>query len=269
MMDIDVKLQVMICTCGPDGLQRVARMTLPHVAGVEYLVSGQSERQEIPDVLRRDDVKIYFTPTKGLSNNRNHALSLVTAPYALVSDDDLEYYADGLQAVIEIFENRPDVDIAIFRFDGEDGKVYPTQEHDMSEPYRLYTVTSFEIAVRVEAVRSARLEFPVLIGLGTRYVICGEEDVFMLQALKRGLSCRFFPITLCRHRGLTTGVRMMNDPGVLRASGVYIYLRFSWSGPLRILLKAWRSGGNLFRNVKYLMQGVLFARKHRKEILGL
>ncbi len=206
MKDSDVKLQVMICTCGSDGLQRVARMILPHVPGVEYIVSCQSAPMQLDAALARDDVKIYFTPTKGLSNNRNHALSLVTAPYALVSDDDLEYYADGLRTVIETFDNHPDVDIATFRFDGDDGKVYPPQEHDLSEPYRLYTVASIEIAVRMSAVRSERLTFPPMMGLGNTYIICGEEDIFMLQALRHGLACRFFPVTICRHRGLTLGL---------------------------------------------------------------
>ena len=263
----EVKLQVMICTCGGDGLQRVARMILPDVAGVEYLVSCQSEEQEIPAPLLRDDVKIYFTPTIGVSINRNNALSLATAPYALVADDDLEYYADGLQGVIDTFEDNPDVDIATFRFRGDDGKVYPTTEHDLSVPYRLYTVTAFEIAMRMSSVRNAPLKFSTLISFGTSYIGCGEEDVFMVQAMRRGLKCVFYPITICRHTGPTTGVRRMRDPLVIRASGMYIYLRFGWSGPLRMLLKAYRIGGNIFRNLKYLIQGWLFGLRHRKELL--
>lgn len=36
-----IKLQVLICTLGEAGIQRVAKGEHPHVPGVEYLVSWQ------------------------------------------------------------------------------------------------------------------------------------------------------------------------------------------------------------------------------------
>ena len=61
-------MQVLISTCTPQGIARVAAMELPVVEGVEYLVMWQKhEGAQVPNQLeRRADVRIIRSERIGL-----------------------------------------------------------------------------------------------------------------------------------------------------------------------------------------------------------
>ncbi len=265
------KLDVMICTCGDKGLEKVAAMNLPAVDGVRYLVSCQSTPCRLPDTLIREDIEVRYSDTRGLSNNRNEALSMVTAPYALIADDDLKFRPEGLSSIIDIFERNHDVDVATFRCVYPFEKVYPPGQHDLARNYRNYYLTSFEIALRTDAVRRCRLAFTPLMGIGAPYLHSGEENMFVLSALRSGLCGRFFPVTIAEHPGVPTGEREIASAGVLRAQGAYISQAFGLTIVPRIVLKAWRSGHDtpvrFMRNLMYVTEGAIYGMRHGRALM--
>ena len=69
-----VKLQVLICTIGAEGIGRVVESSHPIVEGVEYLVSWQlpDGDMDVPEALAvRDDVKVCKVNSRGICRNRN------------------------------------------------------------------------------------------------------------------------------------------------------------------------------------------------------
>ncbi len=172
-------LQVLICTFGKEGIERVAAANHPHAEGVEYLVSWQrGGAYDIPMALLRDDFKIVTSDTKGLSKNRNIAFSKASAPLLLVSDDDVVYTKERLQSVINAFRTHPEADILTFRYESSShSKFYPAMECDLSCPDKGYFVTSFEIALRKDSVKG-KIWFNENFGIGATFP-CGEEDVFI------------------------------------------------------------------------------------------
>lgn len=261
------KLQVLICTHTHLGLDRVARQSLPAVDGVAYLVSCQSDPAPLPAALERPDVEVVFTPTTGLSRNRNNALSHATAPYALIADDDLSFYPKGLKAVIDTLDKNPGIDIAAFRIDSPSKRTYPHGEHDLFTPYRHYCPCSAELAVRPASLRDHDVWFSPEMGLGSPSMHSGEESLLLLSAKRKGLKGRFFPITICRHPHDSTGQARQDSPGVLKAEGAIIVLTYPSSALLRILLKAHRSRGNTVRNAWHLLRGAAYAVTHRHKLL--
>lgn len=264
---MNVKLQVAICTFRHDGLNRVASLYLPKVNEVSYLVSCQSEPTELPESLCRKDIEVVFSPTKGLSHNRNNALAHATAPYVLIADDDLVFYPDGLADIIDKFDNNPEIDIAAFRADMGDNKFYPLYEADIWYPPKGYWISSVEIALRMESVRRASLNFNPNWGIGSDYLHCGEENIFLLMARKSGLKGRFFPTTIVSHPEVSTGVRLQQRPGVLRAQGAYLVYAYPYTYIVRLLLKAKRTSGSFFANCRNLFIGALYAIRHRRKLL--
>ncbi len=236
-------LDVLICTCGAEGLKRVAQMELPKVADVRYVVAWQNTEKKIvvslPDELRRDDVKVYSTNTMGLSRNRNIAMSHSSGDICLIADDDLRYTSVQLEAVKGAFERDEALDVATFMYECDaDAKIYPDRESDLRRMKKGWYVTSFEIAYRRE--RIGDLRFNELFGLGAPVLQAGEESLFLYSALRRGLKGRFYPIVITRHEGPTTGVRRVADPKVLMSKGAYFYVAYRWTALLRIVLNAWR-----------------------------
>lgn len=243
------RLQVLIST--HQSLARVAAMPLPQVDGVEYLISCQSEPLPIPDALQRPDVQVHFNATKGLSNNRNAALNLATAPFVLIGDDDLIYHADGLRAAMDAFDTNPAIDLFFFRHDGPSKKAYPAREADLSKECGGYNPTSFEIGLRMPTT----LRFNPAFGIGAPVFASGEEAILLVDARKKRLGIRFFPITLCEHPGLSTGLRAGSMPGVLMAEGAVIRRRFPATSLPRLLLKALRAKAPFISTLNYLLKG--------------
>lgn len=266
MTERDKRLEVQICTAAADRMRRIR--PLPRVDGVCYLVSCQGEPVEIPAFLRRDDVRVIFSSSIGLSNNRNHALAQACAPYVLIADDDLVFFPAGLAKIIEIMDRHADVAVATFRSVHPCKRVYPASEHDLSMPCKGYSPVSFEIALRVDAINACALRFSPLMGIGAPYLEAAEENLLLLNAVRLGLCGRFFPVDIAGHHGPTTSVHSATAPGMLRAQGAYIVLRYGVSALPRIFLKAKRSGGCPLANCHFIFQGAWYAIRHRAALLA-
>lgn len=260
------RLDVLISTHGSGCLDRIVRMNLPQVEGVGYLVSCQCAPAEIPAALLRGDIRVVFTPSKGLSTNRNNALADARADYALLCDDDVSVNPDGCRRVIEIFDSNPDVDVAAFIVEFPVKKVYPPAEHDLWQPYKGYDVSSVEIGFRLKSVRDKNLGFNPLWGIGAPKLGCGEEAMFLWSAKRSGLCGRFFPVVVGSHPFESTGGR--SEPAVLRANGAYIFLAYPLTAVPRLVLKARRMPAGFFRNLRYLLSGARYALFHRRELLS-
>jgi len=235
------QLSVLIATCRPEGIERVAGMQLPEVEDVHYWVSWQEHADTpVPEVLAaRRDVTVLRSARKGLSANRNDLLDNAKGEIFLIADDDLRYTPEQLKAVIATMLKNPQTEIATFMYSGSDNKSYPATECDLHRLPKGLNITSFEIAIRNNE-RTGRLRFSELMGIGAPVLTAGEDDLFMLDARRSGLNCKFFPIAITHHSGLTTGFRKITDAGVIKASGAYITMAFPLTSPLRIPLKAYR-----------------------------
>lgn len=239
-------LDVLISTCGPGGAERVAAMELPHAQGVRYVVSwqGHGGAPVPPQLAGRTDTDLFRLDTPGLSNNRNNAIAHSHGDIRLTADDDLHYTAEQLAMIIEVFERNPELDMATFMYEGPDAKRYPPHGFRLTDRWpKGYFITSFETAVRASGPAGS-LRYDTRFGLGSDMFTIGEDDMFLLEALHRGMDVRFYPIVITRHEGLTTGLRHM-APQALAGSGAVIRYMHPLTCLPRIALKAfrlWRAG---------------------------
>lgn len=254
-----IKLDVAIATHRPDGIRRVKAMQLPMVEGVRYVVSWQNhEGAPIPQELLRSDIKIARFSGKGVSANRNNALRYTSAPIVLFADDDLTYTPARLQSVIDTMEAHPNVDVGTFQYEG-DNKRYPSEPSLISlHKPRWLSFTTFEIAIRSKCLN--KLHFDERFGPNGSLFPIGEDEKFMLDAIKSGLICYYFPIVITSHTGPTTGFRAITDAKAAEGTGCLIRGRYPWSWPLRIPLKAyrlWKNGSKFGFCLLYMTKGAM------------
>lgn len=259
-------LEVLICTYGNEGINRVAKMNLPQVEGVKYLVSWQTNEFNLllPDELHRKDIRISTTNSKGLSVNRNHSIEKATGDICLIADDDLTYTGEQLQMVLNTFEKNPHIDIALFRHSGNNNKQYPDYEVDLNNKMpKGYYISSVEIAFRRKSIPSS-LRFDTRFGVGTS-MPAGEEALFIHYAMKEGLKCRFFPKTIVCHNDLSSGSRIPT-PYVLQANGAIIAATYGAFGILRLPIIAWRLSrqgkAKIIPAVQHLFKGYIYGKKN-------
>lgn len=258
------RLDVNIATHGPGGLDAVAAMGLPEVAGVRYVVSWQIPAEYVSgsfpgEIARRPDIVICRVNCRGVTGNRNNALAHSVAPVVLIADNDLKYTEQNLKAVIEVFDSNPGIDLAVFRYDG-DPRPFPECEMDIGRKMpKGFHVASMQMAFRREAVERAGLRFDERFGPGAERLKGCDDDVFFLDARKAGLVIRYFPVTVTAHPGPSSGYQPITNTGFLEGMGAYHRLEWPVTSPLRIMLKAWRmyrSGQSpLLTSLRYLWRG--------------
>ena len=259
-------LDVAISTYRPEGIKRVEKMLLPPKEGVRYIVSWQEHLdQPIPKSLNdREDVEIHRLDKKGLSNNRNNSISHCKSDLVLIADDDLIYEPDFSEKIIKSFEGNPATDLGIFEVKFSTPKKYPEEECRLSLPFpKYYYCSSVEIAFRRERIGTIR--FWNKMGLGNTCLQCGEDELFLITALKKGLNCRFINKTIASHPSPTTGDKFTD--GILRGQGFIIRKIYPISFILRLPLKAYRISkgkkGYFYKSLFQLSKGALLSNQYQ------
>lgn len=255
-------LQVLICTFGEEGIKRIVSANHPQVEGVEYLVSWQlpDGDVDIPEKLStRSDFKIIKSSTRGLSRNRNIALREASAPLCLIADDDVLYTSDQIKMVMDSFTSNPTADLITFQYESKgDMKHYPSTSFLLSNPPKGYYVTSFEIAFRREKIIEAGIRFNERFGIGAEFM-AGEEEIFIHEALNKGLTGIFIPEVIATHDHPTTGIRHANNPDFIRTKGAVFTHTHPKTWPLRMIAHALRErpGISFCKYLSYWINGAI------------
>lgn len=260
-----MKLELLVCTID-DGIHNVKNLLLAPIRGVGYLISWQHSDMcipdDIPNELKRDDVKVVHLEGRGLSRNRNNAICHATAELCLIADDDCTYKREYFETVIRAFDKNPVIDLITFQIKSNcETKKYENYSFRLNEFPKGYYASSIEIAFR-RSVIQGRLQFNEMFGLGAPVLQSGEENLFIRDAVKYRLDCRYFPAVVVEHNHPTTTTTRIASPGVIMAEGAYIAIAYPWTCVPRLVLKAIRlnkkNGLGFFQNLNRLIQGIVY-----------
>lgn len=265
MLTIDVA----VAAYGKDGLEKIHRILPEKREGVRYVVSWQNSEggRLAEDLITRGDLEVYREEKKGLSNNRNNALDHCISDIVMIADDDILYYPDFAERVRKAFESYSDMDMGLFKVDHFIPKRYPSADCRISLPFpKNYYANSIEIAFRRDKIGNLRF-YPEL-GLNAPEMTSGEDELFVISAIKRGLNCRFINQTISRHPQPSTGAKATS--GILKGMGYMIGVTYPKDGLIRIPLKAYRVAKSgkmkLIPALTALMQGFMKQKKEFSKI---
>lgn len=151
-------------------------------------------------------VQVFEYAETGLSKSRNRALQHAAADIVVIADDDVRHPPDAQDTVARAFAAHPRADIITFQAQTPAGapfKKYPprARRHTARSIMR---VSSWEIALRMESIRAAGLRFDERFGLGATFPT-GEENIFLIDALRHGLSLRYEPQVIAVHPAESSG----------------------------------------------------------------
>lgn len=267
-------LQLLISTID-DGIKLVGEILLAPRQGVSYVVSWQiTGGMTIADcpqeLLMRPDVKVATMHNRGLSRNRNNTIALANADICLICDDDCRYTPEQLDEVVSKFETDPSLDIATFKMadNGTSKKTYPTATTILgSRLPRNYYASSVEIAFRLKSVRG-KVEFNEEFGLGSETLWCGEEELFLHEAIERGLKCVFFPMVAVTTNKPTTGTTRCTLPQVLMGRGAFMKAAYPFTCHMRAVKIAHRlhnkTGMPTWQCIRHMFNGMSYYQKLKK-----
>ena len=217
-------IQFLISTLG-ERIAQAAKVLLPSMEGVSYVVVWQRNgigSDALPAELKeREDVSIVEDNGKGLARSRNIALENATADLLVITDDDNRYDTAAIELIRNAFEKHPTAGLIQFQALTMEGK--PLRNYT-AFPYAYETRPRGTYFCSVELVmrRKANLpRFDERFGLGAE-LGCGEEEVFVHEAVKRGVKMIYVPQPLVRTDGATTGGRFLTDAKVQKAKGAVL-----------------------------------------------
>ena len=269
-------LHVLVCTLD-EGITRVPHLLKPEREDVRYVVSFQYSDEKflslIPDALRREDVRIVTLPGRGLCRNRNHVMTFVNDGIALIADDDLFYFEDTFDTILDTFRTHEEIDLAFFKTKTPDGepeyREYPSIERAYTR-WKGYAPCSREIAFRVEAVKQKGIWFDERFGLGSARLSGGEELMFVDACLKQGLQARFFPKYIVLHPCMSNGDSSAFTLRAAMTMGALCHHFLGWLAFRALFNFSWQAFINVkkrpvspFKYYIWLVKGILYERATR------
>lgn len=266
-------LDILICSLNK-GIVRIDDLLLPQRKGVRYIVSYQytDERylELVPAALSsRVDVLVSAYKGQGLSSNRNHALELAKADLVMFADDDARLTAEAVDCILNTFEQHPQLDVAFYRASTYTGKLlkkYPEVEREITSIPDDYTISNIEMVCRRESIQG-KVHFDERFGLGTRFLTCGEEEVWLFDALRAGLSIRYFPLKIVETSTMLKRSMIYVDAGVQRSKGALTYYKYGASAWVRCFCFAFDSTRkglcHFIPMLRHLYQGILYLRHNK------
>lgn len=264
-------LDILVCSLNK-GIVRVPSLLLEQKENVNYIISYQytDERflELIPDSLKeRSDVALHIYKGQGLSANRNLAMDKAKADLVIFADDDARFTEDSFNIAINTFEQNPDIDVAFFKastYTGRPLKDYPTEEREVTAIPTDYSISTLEMVVKRSKVQSV-VRFDERFGLGTKFLTCGEEDVWLIDALQLNLKMRYFPVVLVQTSTLLKKSLVYVDAGVQRSKGAlmyYMYGHSAWIRCFKFAVSAASKGLCHFVPMfKHLSEGIVYMRR--------
>lgn len=267
-------LDILICSLNK-GVVRVQDVLLPPQEGVHYIVSYQYTDERyldlIPRVLgSRSDVSIYTYKSKGLSANRNLALDKATSDIVMYADDDAHLLPETPQTVLKHFEDNAELDVAFFcatTYTGKPLKDYPTNDFKVLAMPAQYTISALEMACRRKSVQG-RIRFDERFGLGTQFLTCGEEEVWLEDALRMGLNIHYYPEKIVETSTMLKKSLVYVDAGVQRSHGAIDYYKHgnrAWWSCLCFAMNSTKKGYCHFLPLmRHLAEGIRYMKRTSK-----
>lgn len=264
-------LDILICSLNK-GIVRVQDVLLPQRDDVRYIVSYQYTDERYLDLIpkalpQRSDVSLYKYNGQGLSANRNLALDKATADLVMYADDDARLLPETPDIVMKPFKEKADLDVAFFcasTYTGKPLKKYPSDEFDMLAMPAEYTISALEMVCRRKKVQG-NIRFDERFGLGTKFLTCGEEEVWLEDALRAKLKIRYFPVKIVETSTMLKKSLIYVDEGVQRSRGAityYMYGNRAWWQCLCFATRSAKMGYCHFMPMmRHLMEGIRFMKR--------
>lgn len=267
-------LDILICSLNK-GVVRIQDVLLPPQPNVHYIVSYQYTDERYLDLIpqalgARPDVSVYTYKGQGLSANRNLALDKATADIIMYADDDAHILPETPSLVMRRFEENPQYDVLFFKastYTDEPLKNYPDKDFDVLAMPALYTISALEMACKRQSVQGF-IRFDERFGLGTKFLTCGEEEVWLEDALRAGLKLHYFPDKIIETSTMLKKSLIYIDAGVQRSRGAIAYYKHgnqAWWTSFCFALQSAKNGYCHFLPLmRHLAEGIRYMKRTTK-----
>lgn len=220
----------------------------------ETIVLVQNPKED-SYTLNSKDAKLVELKSRGVAKSRNAALKYASGKYLIFADDDIVFDEDGVNHLIEYFEAHPECSIIMAQTSDETGKLrksYPTKAQKLTR-YNSAKAATYEMMVRVDAVRSTGITFDENFGAGVQNFL-GDEYIFIADALKNGLNGMYLPVRVAIHPKESSGSTWGTEKDLKARAAVFSRV-FGASAPIfraLFLLKSRKGRVGFIKSLRFI-----------------
>ena len=183
------------------------------------------------------------------------------ADICLLADDDVIYVDNYKDIIVEQFKLYPKADIITFQVEGIEKKF----KNYHSKPRKLNYLTSMkvssvEIAFKSQSIKDTGVRFNEIFGAGAKY-FAGEENIFLYDCLKEGLSIQYVPIKIADlHIGESSWFKGFDKEYFIAKGAIFTAMSKSFSIPLIMQFalrkyKLYKDENTIYLVIKYMLEG--------------
>jgi glycosyltransferase involved in cell wall biosynthesis len=261
-----MNVEVLVSTMYKDDLSIVDKMKIK----TDALIINQNDREDtLEGNINGNRIRMLSYNERGLTKSRNRAINNSQGDICVIADDDLIYEDNYKKIIIDAYKKYPEASIIAFEVPSTNS-TRPTSSLKEGRIDFLHTlrVSSFQITFKRNSMIDHSLFFNELFGAGSKYT-CGEEHIFLAEALKKGLEIRFVKkkIATVNHNESTWYNGF--DENLFRTKGAMFYEMSRSLSYLLVLQFAIRKR-NLYKeniNVLQATKHMLFGLKEYKNIV--
>lgn len=189
------RLQVLVATMHQTDFSLIEKMNIQ----ADVIIANQADYEAVSECsFGPYHAKMITTRTRGVGVNRNIALLAADADILLFADDDISYYDGYADAVVRAFEQQPDADMMVFGIAFTKNDAVYKRRNVTKGRKRLWNALRYGagvLAVKRRSLFKANVCFSLLFGGGCKYS-CGEDSLFIVECLRRGLKLYADPFVL-------------------------------------------------------------------------
>jgi len=165
---------------------------------VSLLIINQCTKIEPSLFIENKRLRIYSVKQSGLSNSRNMALELAKGDICILLDDDCEI-EEGASNKILSFHKKYDAPIITYKLkDSLTGKPFKRYLPFIftNNLITIGRISSCEISFKRTKILQSGIKFNPLFGLGSKYNLGGEENIFLSECYHNKLKIIFVPAVI-------------------------------------------------------------------------
>lgn len=195
-----------------------------------------------------DHVSVLMLESTGVAKSRNAVLAAARGEVLLFADDDVALRMTGIEEALTAFDEDPDLALVLGQAEDEHGRLrkrYPQAAATLSR-WNSAKAATYEIMVRPAVFRSRQVWFDEDFGAGAAQYL-GDEYIFIVDAIERGLRCSFLPSVLAVHPTTSSGSGFGTAHDAAARAAVFdrVFGRLAVVARLSFLLRAPRRFGSV------------------------
>lgn len=180
-----MKLEVLLATMNQKDDSILDRMAV----NSDVVVCNQNDHRHEYLFYQRNGfhVRWYDFMEKGVGLNRNNALFRSTADICILADDDISYYPNYEQTILDAFRDNPDADLILFNIESLPGEYrYRARKKHRVWLHNCGKYGAVRIAFRRMSIIKNAVCFNQLFGGGSMFT-AGEDTMFIRDSIRKGL----------------------------------------------------------------------------------